>query len=163
MLRQAVVDDLDMIDRQHRFLHEAMGRMQEAIAEGRSMSEINDRKRAVLLQSDAHMEFEESLMAKYGYPLADIHTAQHQSCRDQITTVLGSDCGAHRKFKDAASLVKTIHGHHGKYFDEVFCFYLIGKHFFENGHSLGFSKSTDHSGMLAGSNEGSRHALPYHG
>ena len=128
MLRQAIIDDLDKIERHHHDVHRAMEKVQNALSQDQDELSSKSLRNEIMSCIEAHMVFEEEIMDKYGYPLGRIHAINHTSIRDQIGTVLRALDAKRITGQDATKIMKGMHDHHNKYYDEVFSHYLINRH-----------------------------------
>ena len=128
MDQQAMIVDLDLIDRDHRMLRELIDRLQDALTKGCAEDEVQSRRTALSAHLDAHMEFEEGLMLQRKYPLAFSHAQEHKSFREQFALVLDGVSSRSVSRDNVAKLLTKIHDHHVTYSDAIFCHYLIDKY-----------------------------------
>ena len=83
---------------------------------------------ALCLHLDAHMEFEEHLMARFSYRLASVHTQDHRAFMIQVHSIINGVNTSTVSKHNVSSLLKKVHKHHVKYHDNVLRGYFFDKY-----------------------------------
>jgi len=130
MDRQATIEAIERIDRDHRTLSRLFDKLQDALVAGRDDGTIETARQAMLGHLDAHIAFEEELMAARDYPLTFTHKEQHQAFRDQVASILAGIETRTVSVNNVAKLLKKTHAFHTKYSDETLCLYMRDKYAF---------------------------------
>jgi hemerythrin len=79
---------ISAIDDQHQHFFKLVGRLEDAIREGRSHTFLGDAIRELVSYTRAHLAYEESVFTEQHYSAAREHTAEHETFRAQIVSIL---------------------------------------------------------------------------
>ena len=78
---------IDIIDSQHRQLFDYLEQVEEAI-QAEDASRVEEVARGLVHYAISHNTFEESLMAKAGYPMLEAHSQIHESFKERAHSYL---------------------------------------------------------------------------
>jgi hemerythrin-like metal-binding protein len=128
--RQLAIAGIDLIDRDHQALHRQIDRLQNAI--NTAPDQVAACCQELIDSLEAHIALETRLMTERRYPLQFSHEEGHASFRDQVNSILSAIDSPVINPKNVGRLLKKVHAHHVRYFDDTLSHYLADRYALED-------------------------------